>query len=257
MRDFYARYYEAMLTSRAHAAFCEQVFGRNLCQHGFADMAQLDALIDTAGLGPGQAALDLGCGNGMIAEYLSDQTGAQITGLDYIPAAIRQARERTAGKHDRLAFRVGDITALELPNAAYDVIISIDTIYFSSDYPATIRTLARALRAGGRMAFLYSYGREPWVSAEEFRADTLEPDQTPLAVALQAGGLRFEARDLTAEEHRLAILRKQSLLSLRSQFEAEGIMFIYENRMGDANGISQAIEMGLHRRYLYLARQAG
>ena len=32
-------------------------------------------------------------------------------------------------------------------------------------------------------------------------------------------------------------------------------MFIYENRMGDANGISQAVEMGLQRRYLYLARR--
>jgi len=27
--------------------------------------------------------LDLGCGNGLIAEYVSDRTGAHITGLDY------------------------------------------------------------------------------------------------------------------------------------------------------------------------------
>ena len=55
MRDFYERYYDAMTRSRAHAAFCERVFGRNLCQHGFADMTQLDALIEAARLGPGQA----------------------------------------------------------------------------------------------------------------------------------------------------------------------------------------------------------
>jgi hypothetical protein len=31
-------------------------------------------------------------------------------------------------------------------------------------------------------------------------------------------------------------------------------MFIYENRMGDAQGISQFIEEGMHARYLYHVR---
>jgi ubiquinone/menaquinone biosynthesis C-methylase UbiE len=255
MRDFYERYYDAMTRSRAHAAFCERVFGLNLCQHGFADMMQLDALIEAARLGPGQRALDLGCGNGMIAEYISDRTGAHVTGLDYIPEAIRQAQARTVAKADRLAFIIGDINTLDLEDGAYDVIISIDTMYFSNDYAATIGQLMRALRPGGRMAILFSHGREPWVPVEDFPAETLPPDKTPLAVALQANGLIFETRDFTDDEHRLALLRKQVLAELKPQFEAEDIMFIYENRMGDANGISQAVEMGLQRRYLYLARR--
>jgi hypothetical protein len=41
------------------------------------------------------------------------------------------------------------------------------------------------------------------------------------------------------------------LAELRPQFEAEGAMFIYDNRMGDAEGISQAILENLHARYLY------
>jgi ubiquinone/menaquinone biosynthesis C-methylase UbiE len=255
MRDFYERYYDAVTRSHAHAAFCERVFGLNLCQHGFADMLQLDALIEAARLGPGQRALDLGCGNGMIAEYISDRTGAHITGLDYIPAAIRQAQVRTVAKADRLTFVVGDINALRLEDSASDVIISIDTMYFSNDYVATIGQLLSALRPGGQMAILFSHGREPWVPVEAFPAETLPPDKTPLAVALQANGLVFETRDFTDDEYRLALLRKQVLAELKPQFEAEGIMFIYENRMGDANGVSQAVEMDLQRRYLYLAQR--
>ena len=152
MRDFYERFYAAMNRSRAHAAFCERVFGLNLCQHGFADMAQIDALIRATRLGPGMRALDLGCGNGMIAEYLSDCTGAHVTGLDYIPAAIDQARQRTVAKAGRLAFTVGDINALALPTAAFDVILSIDTLYFADDLALTVGQLQRALRPGGRMA---------------------------------------------------------------------------------------------------------
>jgi len=30
---------------------------------------------------------------------------------------------------------------------------------------------------------------------------------------------------------------------------------VYENRIGDANGVSRAVEMGLQRRYLYLSRR--
>ncbi len=197
MKDFYDAFYAATGHSQAHHLFCEKVFGMDLCQHGFADLDQLDQLVKVTGLGPGMHALDLGCGNGLIAEYLSDKTGAHLTGLDYIPQAIEQARQRTAVKADRLAFMVGDINQLELSPASFDVIISIDSIYFSEDYGKTIADLKKALRPDGQMAFLYSIGREPWVPVEQFSSETIQPDQTPLAKALQANDLAYLTWDLT------------------------------------------------------------
>jgi hypothetical protein len=41
VQEFYTDFYAATEHSRAHAEFCERVFGANLCQHGFADMAQI------------------------------------------------------------------------------------------------------------------------------------------------------------------------------------------------------------------------
>lgn len=251
MCDFYERYYDATQNSQAHALFCERVFGRNLCQHGFADMTQLDALLAATRLGPGRRALDLGCGNGMIAEYLSDRTGAHLTGLDYVPEAIRQAQERTAAKSHRLEFVVGDINALDLPASEYDTILAIDTVYFSDDYTATIGRLVEALQPGGQMAFFYAHGWEPWTPVESFDRTTLAPDATPLARALQAHGLRYATQDFTADDLRLAQRRQEVLAELKPQFEAENILFIWENRMGDAEGIARAIERGLQRRYLY------
>lgn len=250
MHDFYERFYATVNQSSVHARFCERSFDRNLCQHGFSDMAQIDAAITALQLAPGHHLLDLGCGNGMIAEYISDKTGAHVTGLDYIPEAIRQATARTADKGDRLRFSVGEINALTLPPATFDAILSIDTIYFSNDYTITIRQLKEALRPGGRMAFFYSYGLEPGMTIEDFPQETLAADQTPLAKALRANGLDFTTLDLTAEDYRLAQLRKQVLTELQPAFAAEDLMFIYDNRMGEANGISRSIEMGLHRRYL-------
>jgi SAM-dependent methyltransferase len=255
LKDFYEAFFTAVEHSPAHRAFCERVFGIDLGQHGFCDLKQLELLIKVAELGPEQRVLDLGCGNGLIAEYLSDHTGVHVTGLDYIPRAIEQARQRTASKADRMEFVVGDINRLELVESAFDVALSIDTMYFSEDYAATISELKTALRPRGRMAIFFSYGREPWVPVEEFPAENLPPDRTPLAEALKANDLAFRTWNLTDEDYRLALSRKEVLADLKPQFEAEGALFIYENRMGDAEGISQAIDAGLHARYLYLASE--
>jgi ubiquinone/menaquinone biosynthesis C-methylase UbiE len=251
MKDFYNAFYTAVEHCQAHHTFCERVFGKDLGQHGFTNMEQLELLMQVTRLGPVQRALDLGCGNGMIAEYLSDCTGAHITGLDYIPQAISQALQRTATKSDRLAFIVGDINWLELPRSAFDVILSIDSMYFSEDYTATLRELKAALRPSGQMAIFFSHGREPWVPKDQFPKETLPPDKTPLAGALTANDLTFRTWDLTLQEYELAQRRKEVLAELKPQFEFEGALFIYENRMGDAEGISQAIEEGMHARYLY------
>jgi ubiquinone/menaquinone biosynthesis C-methylase UbiE len=253
VRDFYEHFYRMTEHSPVHDKFCQLVFGHNLCQHGFVDMAQLDALLTLIHPRPSQHILDVGCGNGMIAEYVAERTGARVTGLDYIPAAVEQAARRTASNSHRLNFIVADINALTLPECAYDIILSLDSIYFSDDYAQTIRQFARALKPDGQMAIFYSYGREPWVPADEFPADKLLPDQTPLADALKANGLTFTVQDFTEADYQLAQRRKQVLADLRPQFEAEGLGFVYENRLGDANGISQAVEERLHRRYLYLA----
>jgi cyclopropane fatty-acyl-phospholipid synthase-like methyltransferase len=251
VKDFYNAFYAAVEQSQAHHTFCESVFGKDLCQHGFTNLEQLELLLQVIQLGSAQRVLDLGCGNGMIAEYLSDCRGAHITGLDYIPQAISQAQQRTAAKSDRLAFIVGDINQLELSRSAFDVILSIDTIYFSKDYTATLRELKAALRPSGQMAIFFSHGREPWVPRDEFPKETLPPDKTPLAEALRTNDLTFRTWDLTRQDYQLAKLRKEVLTELKPQFEAEGTLFIYENRLGDAEGVCQAIEEGLHARYLY------
>lgn len=251
MQAFYERYYQAIAYSRAHALFCERAFGRNLGQHGFADMTQLDALLAALQVGPQHHLLDLGCGNGLIAEYISNCSGAHVTGLDYMPTAIHQAQVRTAAKAERLSFLVGDINALDLPPATFDAIIAIDTIYFSNDYSTTIRQLIAALRPGGRLFFFYSYGWEPGMSSNDFPRATLQPERTPLAAALQANGLTFTTQDFTAADYQLAQQRKAVLTALKEAFLAEDLQFIYDNRMGEANGISRGVELGLHRRYLY------
>lgn len=248
---WYDAFYKATRTSRAYATLCERTFGQNLTQHGFADMAQLDKLLEVTALGAENRVLDLGCGNGAMAEYISDVTGAHVTGVDYIPEAIRQAQERAAGKRQRLAFRVGYIGALDLPLQGYDTLISIDTLYFAEDLAGTIERLRALLVPGGQMGILYSHGVSPDTPIETFSRDTLPADSTPLAQALRANGLHFRTWDYTEADYRHAKLKEQVTEGLRTEFEAEGNQFLYDNRHGEAEGVRKAIEAGLHARYLY------
>jgi hypothetical protein len=103
------------------------------------------------------------------------------------------------------------------------------------------------------MVIYFAHGRVG-IPKDEFPVETIQPDRTPLADALTANKLAFETWDYTQEDYRLAQRRIQVLTDLRPHFEAEDILFIYENRMGDSMGISQFIEEGTHARYLYHIR---
>lgn len=254
MWDWYGDFYAALPTSKAHSEMCRRVFGRDLSQHGFSDMAQLDRLIEVLALRPGDRVLDLGCGNGGIAAHICDCTGAHVTGVDYIPEAIRQAEERTQDRRDRLAFRVMSIDCLDFPAAAFDALISIDTLYFT-DLDPTLEGLKRVVRPGGQMGIFYSHGVMPWEDAAAFPRETLQPATTPLGAALTRQGLAFRAWDFTQADYELARVRKHVVEELREQFEAEGNRFIYENRRGDSDGTMAAVEQGAHSRYLYHVRR--
>ncbi len=251
MCNFYEAYYRALRTSRAHAEFCARAYGRDLGQHGFMDMAQLDALLCAARLTAGSRVLDLGCGNGRIDAAIAEATGARVTGVDAIAEAIRQAHDLPASRTTPLAFVVGDLRRPGFRPGSFDVLLSIDSLYFSDDYPDTLREWSRLLAPGGRMLIFSRYGVDPEHPEETFAVETLPAGRTPLGETLGGLGCRFAARDFTAGDVALAERKIEALLGLRSEFVAEGHEFLYDNRLGEARGVKHAAEIGMHARYLY------
>ncbi len=252
MFDFYSRFYEAVASSAANAEYCRRVYGRNLCQHGFADMSHLDHLIQVCRVSAGSHVLDLGCGNGMIAETIADRTGAHVTGIDFIERAIGDAQARTKIKRDRLAFAVMDMSHLEFPPASFDVVISIDTLYFGDAWEI-LRSLIPMLRPGGRLAAFFDQSCEPAQSLESYPKELILPDGTELAQALQRLGLSYRTWDYTEQMLAHVRRRKPVLEALKAQFESEGNRFLYDSHLGEANGIERAYANGAGRRYLYLS----
>jgi ubiquinone/menaquinone biosynthesis C-methylase UbiE len=252
MFDFYTRFYNAVRTSSANASYCDCVYGSNLCQHGFAEMLHIDHLIQVSGIYATSHVLDLGCGNGMIAEYIFERTGAQVTGIDYIFQAIQDALERTQSRRHRLDFHVMDMSNLDFPPASFDVIMSVDTLYFSDIYE-TLRNGLPLLKENGRLVAFFDQSCGPDTPLEQYPSQIIQPEHTELAQALQKLGLEYRYWDYS--DAMLAHLRRRLpvLETLKHQYEAEGNLFLYESHLGEALAIERAYTHNAGKRYLYLA----
>jgi ubiquinone/menaquinone biosynthesis C-methylase UbiE len=252
---WYREYYTITARSPAYSRFCEGLYGCDLCQTSFSDMAQIRFLIQVANLVPGSRVLDLGCGNGLLAEFLSDTTGARVAGVDYVPEAIQQALEHTAAKRDRLDFSVGNLDHLDYPAGSFELVISIDSIYMPNDLPATLRKLRDLLTPGGKMLVFYSTF---CLDASQSR-ETLFPDHTDLARALRHVGLSYRTWDFTEPTFRLMRRKYQLAESMRGEFEAEGTMFLYDHLIAESDKGEGAYDPQTVRmaRYLYQVPAAG
>jgi ubiquinone/menaquinone biosynthesis C-methylase UbiE len=237
-------------TSQAYSIFCERVFGRDLSQYNVLDMEQLNTLIEKLNLKPGEVALDLGCGNGKIAEYISDLTGAKVVGLDFAPELIARAQRRTADRKDRLTYVMGDMDDLAFEDGSFDAIISIDTLYFVESIDTTIRKLKSILKpASGKLAIFYDQSCGP----DESR-DVLLPENTKVGAALRNNGLAYETVDYTANSREIWIREMEAAEELKELFAKEGNTDIYEDRAQDAKRTLDTIEKGKQVRYFYLAK---
>lgn len=248
---YYQRFYTAAYASAAHSCHCERVYGEDLCQEGQMDMACLHELLARIDLQRGDAVLDLGCGAGAISEYISDKTGAVVTGIDYAATAIAAANARTEAKRSRLTFREGDLSAIELPSRSFDAAIMIDAIYWVADMDAAVAAIVESLKEGGQLAI---------VIAQDLRGGAdrsrLEVDATSVARSLGRLGLEYVAYDQTEAFRDFWPRVKASMVDLRGEFEAEGNGFICDalEREADEEYLP-FLEADEVRRYIYHVRR--
>ncbi|WP_110519619.1 class I SAM-dependent methyltransferase [Herpetosiphon llansteffanensis] len=123
------------------------------------------ALIDLINAFPPQnLVLDVGCGSGDLAIGLA-QLGYSVVGVDFVPSAIEQAREKVAALPvevaQRLSFEVGDGLKPSLLPSKFGAIV--DTGFYHlfnhADSEPFIADLAQALQPQGRY-YLLAFGVE-------------------------------------------------------------------------------------------------
>jgi len=239
----YNNFFHEAIKSEAHALFCEKVYGANLCQHGLADVFQLNKLLEALQLKPDVRVLDLGCGNGLITEYLQNRTGARFYGVDISAEAIGQAQNRT--KNNRLAFGVGNMNRLQFEPQTFDCAISIDTLYYVNSLEETLKQIMATLKPGGQAGIFFTQ----WINAAEDKENLL-PENTDLAISLKKYDLKFSTLDLTKNEAAHWRKKVAVLEELKPEFEREGNLKLYNYRYTEAARYA-AWDLAKRSRYLY------
>ncbi len=103
-------------------------------------------------LAPDAKILDVGCGPGTITAGLADRVPhGHVTGIDYAPEIIDQARE-VIGDRTNLGFAVADVYALDYPDATFDVVYAHQVLQHLGDPVRALSEMRRVTRPGGLVA---------------------------------------------------------------------------------------------------------
>ncbi|MBA2248112.1 MAG: class I SAM-dependent methyltransferase [Chloroflexia bacterium] len=99
--------------------------------------------------------LDAGCGEGFVTDiFLKAMPETSITGFDVLPDSVRLAQLR----NPRASISVGDIYAIDHPDASFDVVYSFEVLEHLEDPRRALRELARV----AKRAVVVSVPHEPF-----------------------------------------------------------------------------------------------
>jgi len=122
-------------------------------EHG--DVAR--QVIAGMGIRAGDQILDLGCGNGWATRLLAKAAaGTQALGVDISPAMIAEA-ERLHSNTIRARYAVSAFEKLELPDARFQRVFSLEALYYAPDLPAALAEIRRVMRPGATLDIVIEY----------------------------------------------------------------------------------------------------
>lgn len=127
---------------------------------GAVDDGLVVPVIDASGIAGGDRVLDIGCGTGDMTRLAAGRAGrgghaGRATGVDLSSAMVARATAIAAAEGiANVDFVEGDVQVHQFATGGFDVAVSHFGIMFFDDPGAAFANVARALRPGGRLAFV-------------------------------------------------------------------------------------------------------
>jgi tocopherol O-methyltransferase len=219
--------------------FYREIWGEHV-HHGFwetggespeaATRALVSLVAQEALIKSGDHVCDVGCGYGATARMLARDYGTHVTALTISPAQHAFARALDPAAHNPV-YLLRDWLSNDLPDAAFDAVIAIESSEHMADKAAFFAQARRVLKPGGRLvvcAWLARSNPRPWEVrlllepiCREGRLPGLGTDDDYERLARDAGFPFFGFRDISRHVKRtwpICVARGLKGLLLRPRY---------------------------------------
>ncbi len=109
------------------------------------------ALVEAAGIKPGEQVLDVAAGSGN-ASLPAATAGGRVTATDLTPELLEIGRQRASAEHLDIAWQEADAEHLPFGDNDFDVTMSCVGVMFAPFHQPVADELVRVTRPGGRIA---------------------------------------------------------------------------------------------------------
>ena len=217
------------------AAHFDEDFGHSIRTPG--ERAAWDRILGLVVPGrPALDALDVGSGTGFLSFELAAR-GHRVTGVDFAPSMIAQARHKAAERGVVVRFEEADAEQLPFAPASFDLVISRHLLWTLPHPEAAIDEWIRVLRPGGRLVVV------------DGQFDTTALTTPP------AGSARASA-EYAAIGNRLPFLGGRPREEIEALLQARGLIDVASDPLLDLVAaqaqrmVDEGLEPRSHRRYV-------
>lgn len=172
-----------------------------------------------AGIAPGMAILDIGCGRGEILRHVAS-LGARAYGVDYAQAAVRMSRrvgDTAPTEHFPVGVYQADAKRLPFPDGSFERVLMLDIVehLYPVELDAALAEAFRLLRPGG----LLVVHTAPNVWYDRYAYPVVRAVRRVLG---QGAAYPRNPREFLVPENVHVHVNEQSLLSLRRGLRRAG-----------------------------------
>jgi ubiquinone/menaquinone biosynthesis C-methylase UbiE len=254
------------IASQAGKSERSRAFGdEDIGQHSWTTPNELLGMIEACELNAQSRVLDVGCGAGGPAMFVTQQSGCQVTGLDIDQQGVNMANTLAIerGLSNRCNFHLHNATdTFDTPDASLDLIFAIDSIFHIPQRKSFLYEARRILNHRGRLFFTDAGVVNGQISGEEFQLRSFNgpafyaPIEYNKAVLEETGFELLHSEDLTENNERIAQNRFDARVELRdSLIEGEGEA-AYHGRQAYLQKVAQLCRERRLCRFSYLAKKA-
>jgi SAM-dependent methyltransferase len=105
----------------------------------------LDVLVGAVAEGAPERILDVGCGQGGLAQRMAREVGVEVVAVDQSPRMVELTREHG------IEAQVGDVQALDFGDASFDYVVAAWMLFHVPDLNRGLSEIARVLKPEGRL----------------------------------------------------------------------------------------------------------